>query len=130
MSSIHNGAGIDEARRLLRSGAADAAAQICRQLIEQNRDVANAWHLLGLSEAQRGRHEQALHHFDRALAIEPGHAGFLLNRGVSQQALGRYAGAEETFRSALAVNPRFAEAFNNLANVLQQKGQSAAAIDA
>src|SRR6478735_6101933 len=118
MPSIYNGAGIDEARRLLRSGAADAAAQICRHLIEQNHDVANAWHLLGLSEAQCGRHEQALPLFDRALALEPAHVGFLLNRGVSLQALGRYDAAEETFRSALAVNPRFPEAFNNLANVL------------
>lgn len=128
MTSIHNG--LDEARRLLRTGAADAAAQICRQVIELNLDIANAWHLLGLCEAQRGRHEQALLHFDRALAIEAGHAGFLLNRGVSQQALGRYAAAAETFRAALTFNPRFPEAFNNLANVLQQTGQSAAAIDA
>ena len=52
------------------------------------------------------------------------------SRGVSLQALGRCALAQECFQSALAVQPNFPEAFNNLANVLQQSGQSAAAIEA
>jgi protein O-GlcNAc transferase len=130
MTASNRNHGIDEARRHMRVGGHDLAEQICRDLLAHGVDEANAWHLLGLCEVQRGRHVEALVDFDRALDREPANPGFLLNRGVSLQALGQSAAAEEAFRAALSINPIFPEALNNLANVLHKSGQAAAAIDA
>jgi protein O-GlcNAc transferase len=130
MRAIDRHDGIAEARSHMRVGSHDLAEQICRALLKRGVDEADAWHLLGLCEVQRGRHVDALVDFDRALDLQPANAGFLLNRGVSLQALGQSTAAEEAFRAALSINPKFPEAFNNLANVLHKTGQAAAAVDA
>jgi predicted O-linked N-acetylglucosamine transferase (SPINDLY family) len=94
------------------------------------RDPANAdaWHLLGVLCTARGRPDLGLEHIGRALALRPDEAGFLLNRGVALQALGRLPEAEASFRAAAAARPDLPESHNNLANALQVRGHAEEAL--
>jgi protein O-GlcNAc transferase len=48
-------------------------------------------------------------------------------RGATLQALGHWPAAQAAFEKALAIRPDFAEARNNLGNLLKEQGQMAAA---
>jgi Flp pilus assembly protein TadD len=95
-----------------RAGDLDAAERCYQAALAANPNHANAWHLLGLIACHCGRHDLALQHINHALKLKPNEPGFLLNLGVTFQALGRTAEAAEAFRQALDVKPDFVEALH------------------
>ena len=64
------------------------------------------------------RYDDALASYDMALAIRPGFAEALSNRGNALNELKRYAEALASLDKALAVRPRYAEALSNRGNAL------------
>src|SRR5262249_30133793 len=75
-------------------------------------------HLLGIIEQQRGRNEQAVELFHRAIAANPGAAEYYYNLGNSLLRLdGRQPDAEPAFERAVALLPTFSAAWNNLGHM-------------
>jgi tetratricopeptide (TPR) repeat protein len=75
-----------------------------------------------------GRHEEAIHCFDKALELDPEDAGAWNNKGTSLSALGRHEKAIECYARALAIAPRHALAWNNLGNARDELGRHDEAI--
>ncbi|WP_051881947.1 tetratricopeptide repeat protein [Parvularcula oceani] len=87
----------------------------------------SAYSAYGVALDKTGRHQEARHQYDRALAIAPGKAQVLNNKGLSYALEGRAALAERTLRTAAAAPGGTARMRQNLALVLGLSGQTAEA---
>ena len=79
---------------------------------------------LGVAYDKTGRHAEARASYDRALAINPGAAQVLNNKGLSYALEGRPQMAERTLRVAVAGSGGTARMRQNLALVLGLQGQA------
>src|SRR3989338_6085393 len=105
------------------AGRLQDAEALYRQILQAQSDHPDALHLLGVTAHQAGKHEIAVEHITRAIAINPAAAEYHNNIGEVYRALARLSEAEASFQQALAQNPAFAEALNNLGAVLQAQGK-------
>ena len=105
------------------AGRLQEAEALYRQILQAQSDHPDALHLLGVTAHQAGKHEIAVEHITRAIAINPAAAEYHNNIGEVYRALARLSEAEASFQQALAQNPAFAEALNNLGAVLQAQGK-------
>ena len=119
---------LEAARRYHQAGQFAQAEAVCRQILEQQPQQADALHLLGIIAFQAGRHEMAVEMIGRGVALQPNHAGAHLNLGIALQSQGRLDEAAAACRQAIALKPGFAEAHFNLGNALYSQGQRDAAI--
>jgi tetratricopeptide (TPR) repeat protein len=96
---------LQEAVSLHRNGRLDDAERSYRALLQQDPDLFDAHHLLGVLYLQQRDYAQALAAFDRALAIDPhsGHAHH--NRGRTLEALHRLDEALASHETALGIEP-------------------------
>ena len=69
----------------------EAANEVLSDLVAQQADNAEAWNSLGIACSHRLDHEQALAHFERALAIDSQFPLAHFNRGLVLLKLGRHA---------------------------------------
>src|SRR5207342_2200545 len=97
---------------LHQQGALEAAAQAYRRVLELSPQHADALHLLGVTEQQRGRPEaaislitEAIAAFTRALELRPGLVDAQFRLGDAQRALNRHAQALASYERVLAVQP-------------------------
>lgn len=84
---------------------------------------------LGVAYQQRGELDLALREYQRAAELDADWARPLINRGNVLAANQDWNGAAKSYRQALRREPGNAEAMNNLAWVLLQAGEGAAALD-
>ncbi len=84
---------------------------------------------LGTALRAAGRHDEAVAHHQRAIALAPDHAPAYNNLGASLRAAGRLDEAIAAYRQALALRPDFPSASYNLANALLAKGDAGASVD-
>ncbi len=110
------------------AGHFEAAAHNYSQLLEIIPDHADALHLLGVLEGQRGRPSDAAALLSRAVAIRPQDPNFRYNLAKVLRTLGNPRQAEAELRQAIAGKPDFALAHNNLATLLRERGELAEAI--
>jgi predicted O-linked N-acetylglucosamine transferase (SPINDLY family) len=94
-----------------------------RQILAQQPQHAEAWHLLGALAAQVGQREVAVELIRRALAIEPNYPTALSNLGKILRDMGRYDEAIAACRQAIALDPNFAEAYSKLGVALRDQGR-------
>lgn len=93
-------------------------------------------HLLRLRPTERDevsrkkRHDEAVHHFQQALRLNPRHAPAHNNLGILFQRTGELRQAEWHFREAGNLEPKMGEAFNNLGVVLAELGDIRGALSA
>lgn len=73
-------------------------------------------------------HAEAIHHYRRALHLQPRSTRVLVNLGTALNEVGDLEGAIECYRRALEIRPRYALAHNNLALALEKKGQDEEAL--
>ena len=78
---------------------------------------------LGLALAERGRIDEAIEHYRKALDIEPDYAEAHNNLGIALADRGRIDEAMEHYRKALEIDPDYAEAHNNLGVALADRGR-------
>ena len=114
---------LDAAFDLHRAGDLEAAAAAYGRILDAEPHHADALHLLGILEHQRGRHEAAVDLIDRAVARGRGRADFRNNLGVALKALGRLDEAIAAYHEALRLDPRYADARSNLGTALRLAGQ-------
>jgi predicted O-linked N-acetylglucosamine transferase (SPINDLY family) len=74
------------------------------------------------------RYAEAVAGFDRVLAVDPGHALALSNRGIALSGLKQHEAAIESYDRALAIDPGDAQIWHNRGNVLQELGRLEAAV--
>ena len=109
---------IRDAISLLRSGRTGEAANVCEQLIRENRQDAVAWHYLGLTCLQQQDLLRAEELLEYSLALEPTEANTLNDLGLVKVRLQQYQPAVALFSRALSLNQHHADALNNLATTL------------
>ena len=93
------------------------AETIWRELLELDADNAEALFHLGNRLRERGEHQAAIDHYERALKRTPGHPGVLNNLGLALEAIGQRDRAEACYDNVLATQPQHADALANLANL-------------
>jgi tetratricopeptide (TPR) repeat protein len=107
-------------------GAAEAFSQ-CVKLAPNNVDAINS-----LANCLRlaGKKEEAGPWFDRALSLQPGHIGALLNKGMLLNELEQHESAEKLLQRVVAVDASNADAWNDLGVARIRQGKTRAALDA
>jgi tetratricopeptide (TPR) repeat protein len=83
---------------------------------------ADAHFNLGVALDQKGKEDEAIVHYQRALELKPGHAGLLNNLANILMHKGKVDEAIVDYQKALEIKPDYSEACNNLGNALRQKG--------
>jgi tetratricopeptide (TPR) repeat protein len=87
-----------------------------------------AWSSLGLVHSSLRQPEQALIHYNKALALKPDYPEALNNRGNVLRDLKRPEEALASYDRALAIKPENADALNNRGNALRDLGRPAQAL--
>lgn len=122
---------VRQAEELNRAGRLPEAAATYVRLLLLRPDLADSWYNLALIQRRLGRFDDALASYQRALdrGIRQPEEVYL-NRGVIYaDDLRRDAEAERELRTALALNPRYIPAHLNLANLKEDRGDKARAIE-
>jgi tetratricopeptide (TPR) repeat protein len=70
-----------------------------------------------------GRIDEAVKHYEHALAIKPDYVGVHNNLGAALAAQGRIDAAVKHYERAIALKPDYAEAHNNLGAALAARGR-------
>ncbi len=112
-----------------RAGALDEAAGLYAEILNRQPDHADALHLLGVIEQQRGRPKVSADLIARALTLRANPI-YSSNLAHALLSLGRYAEAEQACRTALAANPSIGMAHGNLGIALHAQGRLAEAAEA
>jgi tetratricopeptide (TPR) repeat protein len=86
-------------------------------------DNAVAHYSLGDALLQKGKRDEAIAHFQKALQIKPNYPEALNDLGGALLQKGRVDEAIAHFQRALQINPDYAVAHNNLGYALLQKGR-------
>lgn len=110
-------------------GELTQAEGIYRQIVDHEPNHADAWHLWGVAAHQAGRHEEAIAHIQRALAIGGPNANFLNHLGAAYASLERHEQAEEAFRQACGLALNDPQVHYNLAALLNLRGLKTEAIE-
>ncbi len=105
-----------------RAGELDAALAFFSRVLAQDAGHAQAWSEQAYLQLKAGQSHAARTSYDRYLALCPGDAVALYNRGMALHAEECYAEAAESYRQAIALDPQFAAAYNNLATTLGKLG--------
>jgi tetratricopeptide (TPR) repeat protein len=105
------------------AGGLQAAEQIYRQILAVEPHQADAWHLLGIVNAQTGNYQRAAECIYRALAVKPDWPEAHSNLGNALKDQGMLDAAAACFRRALELKPDYADARYNLGNALNGQGK-------
>ena len=76
---------------------------LLRRVLEVDPDDAVANFGLGEILLEKGSHEEAAAHFERAIASDPSHSAAYLALGVAFEGVGRHAAADETWRRGVEI---------------------------
>ncbi|HKK53590.1 MAG TPA: tetratricopeptide repeat protein [Myxococcota bacterium] len=121
---------LSRARSLHAEGEAAAARKLLKRCLRRDRELSEAWTLLGEIEAERGKDTRALDAWKKAAAAAPERAAPLYPRiEASFAARGRSAEFERFLRGVLEERPNDVVARVALARSLDGRGESAAAME-
>lgn len=123
-------AALTSALALHQAGDIDRAEAIYRDVIAKSPSNADALHLLGITQSQRGRHADALPLIRRAITAGGEMPNFLSSLGIALRSMGQLDDAIAAYTRAIEIAPDYADARINLGNALQDKGALAEAIAA
>jgi tetratricopeptide (TPR) repeat protein len=116
-------------RLLLAAAVASAIALANWPLLSSTLMRAITENNLGTALAERGRHDEAIVHHEKAIALRPDYAPAYNNLGATLRAAGRLDEAVARYRKALELNPEFASASYNLANALLEQGKAGDSVE-
>ncbi|MBL8825529.1 MAG: tetratricopeptide repeat protein [Planctomycetaceae bacterium] len=105
------------------SGRFPQAEQLYRQILAEDPNFHEAWHLLGLMAHQLGQNPAAIDLIGKAVQLLPNSALYYSNLGLAWEALGQSDKALYCYSRAVDIDPNFPEAHNNLGILLQTLGR-------
>ena len=100
-----------------------------RDTLAKNPDCWLAHNNLGAAFATKGRFDEAIENFRKAIQINPNFSEAQYNLGNALAAKGRFDEAIENYYKAIQINPNYCEALNNLGIALADKGRFDEAIE-
>lgn len=103
------------------------AEDLCRRLISDQADNAQAHNILGGIALKRGDASAAADHFRAAVALDPGQGSYQQGLGIAEFSRGRMAEALKCFEHAVQLDGRSAAAHCNLGNACRETGRTAVA---
>ena len=112
-----------EATRRFDTGDLAGAQAIADEVARDDPRRHQAWNLLGALAAAAERHDLAVRHFERAIALQPANADYLSNCGEVCRRAGWSDDAIDSCRAALAADPRHMGAYYNLGLALFAVGE-------
>ncbi len=110
---------------LISKGGVDNAKLVepeCRNLIKSNPKKFDPLHMLAVSLLYQRKYEEALEYAERAVSIADWNPLLYNTLGVIERKASSVESAEGSFRIALRMKPDYAEAHQNLANLLRDEG--------
>lgn len=107
-----------EAAALVEAGDFERAVPKLEAIVEHRPDDADAQNYLAYSLHKIGRHDDARHHYDLALAIDPDHLGALEYLGELHVALGEIEAAEALLERLDTLCPEGCEERDDLAEAI------------
>jgi len=117
-SEPSNISSIQEATGLFQKGRYLEATNICLRLLGQNETDSAANNLYGLLQYRQGNVQLAIKHLEIALTGDPGNALIYSNLCHMSEVIGQLDEAKEYCMRAISLNPKLADAYNNLGNIL------------
>lgn len=121
---------MERAGACLRAGDQDGAARLCRRVLDQDPDQAEALGFLGILEGMAGRPEAALAYLRRASELRPGNPALINSLALACLKTGNLSEAERQLQGCLRRHPAFAPAWYTLGVVKRQQGDTHAALTA
>ena len=119
---------ITRARDLAKDEAAlPAAMAMIREVLDEDPKVIDAWFTLGNMAGRRGRPEEAIGYFKRALALKADDEEAVINMAHAYRKLGRDDDALVGYRRFLELDPKSAQVRYEIAQILIDRGEYAAA---
>lgn len=103
-------------------------ARLFAAVLQHYPDNARAHDNLAFAYYSQGQYARALHHYQRAVAIQPTRLRAHFNLGVLHRAARRYEAAIASFKTALALHPKHVEARFNLGLTYHKAGRYEEAI--
>jgi predicted O-linked N-acetylglucosamine transferase (SPINDLY family) len=113
-----------------RQGRQSEVQALCRRILNDLPDHFDALHLLGVSELDCSRLDEAEKWLARAVGVDPRSSEAHSNLGLTLFRLQRYDEARKCQERAVALNPNFPTALTNLGNTLMRMGLPGQAVDA
>lgn len=113
-----------------RQGRHGEAQALCQQILTDLPNHFDALSLLGTSQVNCSRFEEAVATLTRAISVDPRSADAQSNLGTALSELGRYEEARHCQEKAIALKPNFPMALTNLGKTLMHLGQFETAIAA
>jgi tetratricopeptide (TPR) repeat protein len=111
------------------AGRLDQAEAAYREALRLTPGHPAVTHNLGVIAAARGRHREALTHFDTAIAAEPQYASAQYNRGSALLAIGQSRDALQSFARVCAIDPGHYDAHRALGFLWLAEGDRGRALD-
>ncbi|MCL6520103.1 MAG: tetratricopeptide repeat protein [Armatimonadetes bacterium] len=111
-----------------RLGMLDAAVMRYSMALHLDPDFAVARYNLALVLARQGKLDEAISHFLKLSKTNPSDPNVYYCLGLMYKRKGKLDDAESAYRKAIYIKPDLAEAHNNLAVVLFEKGNYASAL--
>ena len=115
-------AATEEAGRLARQGAFDAAEAVCRNALEARPESPDLWQCLGAVRHHAGNSPGAAEAFENALQHAPENAGAWASYGLVLGLLERVGEAAEALSTAIRLDPGHPSAGKNLGLLLMKSG--------
>lgn len=120
---VHNDLGI----ACSELGEIEASLASFELAVQLDPSFHEAWNNAGNACLGLGRNSDSAAHFQKCLALDPGFAPALFGLAVATENLGKYEEAAALYRKAIAASPLYANSYLNLANLLFEQSQHAAA---
>ena len=103
------------------------AMAMIEEVVKEDPKVIDAWFTLGNMSSRRGRHEDAIGYFKRALALKADDEEAVINMAHAYRKLGRDDDALVGYRRFLELDPKSAQVRYEIAQILIDRGQNAEA---
>ncbi len=117
-----------QAVRNHQAGKPRDAERLCRRVLREAPEHAEALNLLGTLAVRAGKADAGIEYIGRASRLRPASPVFHCNLGLAQQAAGKRDAAIASYRQALRIEPDYVDALTNLGGLLLNQGETEAAI--
>ena len=109
---------IESGLRYLQSEQFAEAEKCCNEILADDPDHAESFHLLGMISAGTNKYDQAIEFFAQAIRKNPNNADYFSNLGTMLQRQDRFEEALKSFDLALSLKPDSADTWLKIGSVL------------